>query len=143
MPNTGNGGTVTLSESGLTLAWTRIGEYQQTRAKLPVDALSDTGFRPHIVDDHADPGEIELEAYFDPTEDLADISEIPETITVTFPLKNPLWEVPATLVGSGFLIAVGLPELVNGQVTKQKVRIAFDGGAEDPAFSVEEEEAPP
>ena len=48
-----------------------------------------------------------------------------------------------SLVGTGFLIMVGLPELVNGQVSKQKVKIAFDGqGAGAPSFSPELDEAP-
>ena len=141
MPKTGNSGTVTLSESGLVLAWTKIGELQQTRNKLAVDDLSSEGFRPYIADDHEEPGEIELEAYFKPTEDLADIQEIAEDILVTYPLENADWEVPATLAGTGFLIAVGLPELVNGTVTKQKVKIAFDGD-DGPTFSEELEVTP-
>ena len=142
MPKTGNSAVVTASPSGVALAFTKIGELQQTRGKLPVDHLGTTGFRPYIEDDHAEPGEIEFEALFDPREDLADLAEGQETITITYPLENEDWEVPATLTGTGFLIAVGLPEMVNGQVSKQKLKICFDGD-DGPAFSPELEEAPP
>jgi hypothetical protein len=143
MPKTGNSGTVSFADSDLTLAWTKISEYQQTRGKLPTDHLGTEGFKTYDPDDHEEPGEVELEAYFDPREDLADISDEAEEITITYPLENPLAEVAATLVGTGFLIMVGLPELVNGQVSKQKVKIAFDGqGDGAPSFSPELDEAP-
>ena len=139
MPQTGNSGTVTFADSDLTLAWTKIGEYQQTRNKLPTDDLSTTGFKTYIADDHEEPGEIELEAYFDPTVDLQEIggANDPEEVTITYPKSASTVFAASTLVGSAFLIAVGLPELVNGQVAKQKVKLAFDAQEEDPAFSVE------
>ena len=134
MPKTGNGGSIVLGTSAIVLSWTRIGEWQATRGKLPVDHLGTSGFRPHIPDDLADPGEIEAEAYFDPTKALGNISAVAETITVNYP-KKAAGSQP-TLAGSGFLVMVGLPELVNGQVMKQKVRIAFDG-VTGPAFNKE------
>jgi hypothetical protein len=143
MPKTGNSGTVAFATTSLVLAWTKIGEYQQTRGKLATDHLGTEGFRTYMADDHEEPGEIELEAYFDPTVDLADITDVAEEITITYPLEDPDDEVAATLIGTGFLIAVGLPELVNGTVSKQKVKIAFDGqGDGAPSFSPELEEAP-
>jgi len=130
MPKTGNKGTITFGTSALVLSWTRIGEWQGTRGKLPVDALATDGFRPYIPDDLSEPGEIEAEAYFDPTK----AGAAAETITITYPKKAA--GTSPTLVGSGFLIMVGLPELVNGQVSKQKVRVAFDG-VTGPAFTPE------
>jgi len=139
MPKTGNQGAVTFADSGLALSWTRIGEYQQSRNKLPTDHLGTDGFRTYIPDDHEDPGEIELEAYFDSTVELREFGDDhdPEEITITYPKSDPDVFAAATLSGSGFLIMVGLPELVNGQVSKQKIRIAFDGQAADPAFAAE------
>jgi len=141
MPKTGNSGTISLSESGLSLAFTKIGEWQTTRGKLAVDHLGSTGFKPQIPDDLADPGEIEVEALFDPTVDLADISEEVETITVTYPKEDPT-KVAANLSGTGFLIAVGTPELVNGSVSKQKFKVAFDGDT-GPTFTPEVAAPPP
>ena len=135
MPKTGNKGAVTFSTSALTLSWTKIGEWQGTRGKLPTDHLGTTGFRTYIPDDLAEPGEIEFEALFDPTKSLGSITAVAETITITFPKENPLGGAAATLAGTGFLIAVGTPELVNGQVSKQKVKIAFNGGT-GPTFTV-------
>jgi len=138
MPKTGNSGTVAFTTSLLVLAWTKISEYQQTRGKQPTDHLGTTGFKTYMVDDHEEPGEIELEAYFDPTVDLADIADEAEEVTITYPLEDPLGEAAATLIGTAFLIAVGLPELVNGTVSKQKVKLAFDGqGLGAPEFSAE------
>ena len=132
MPKTGNGATIVFGTSGVVLSWTKIGEWQGTRGKLPVDHLGTTGFRPYIPDDLAEPGEIELEALFDPTKALPSISAVPETITITYPKEgagtNP------TLAGTAFFTMVGLPEMVNGQVSKQKIKFAFDG-ATGPAFT--------
>lgn len=126
MPKTGNSGTVTLSVSGLTLSFVKIGEWQPTRGKLEVSHLGTTDFKEFVQDDLADPGEVELEALFLATAALADISEDPETITITYPKETPANHA-AVLSGTGFLIAVSLPELVNGTITKQKVKAAFNG----------------
>jgi hypothetical protein len=141
MPKTGNTGTIAFTETGVTLSFTKIGEWQATRGKLETSHLETEDFKEFIPDDLADPGEIELEALFDPTEDLADISEGVETITVTYPLENADWEVAATLVGSGYVMMVGTPELVNGSVAKQKLKFFFDGDGTEPAFSPELEVA--
>ena len=142
MPKTGNTGTIAFTETGVTLLFTKIGEWQATRGKLNVSHLETEDFHELIPDDLADPGEIELEALFDPIEDLADISENVEDITITYPLENPLWLVPATLVGSGYVMMVGTPELVNGSVAKQKLKFFFDGDGTEPTFSRELEVAP-
>jgi len=134
MPKTGNSGTITFATSAIVLSWTRIGEWQATRGKLPVDHLTTSGFRPYIPDDLSEPGEIECEAYFDPTKALGNIGAAAESVTVTYP-KKAAGSAP-TLIGTAFLTMVGLPELVNGQVSKQKVKIAFNGGT-GPAFSRE------
>jgi len=134
MPKTGNGGTMALGTSALVLSFTKIGEWQATRGKLDVSHLGSSGFKRMIPDDLADPGELEVEALFNPTKALGNISAAAETITVTYP-KEGSGSAP-TLVGSGFLIAVGTPELVNGSVSKQKFKIAFDG-VTGPGFTKE------
>lgn len=137
MPKTGNTGTISLGTSVLQFAFTKIGEYQQTRNKLEVSHLGTTGFKEFIKDDLADPGEIEVEGWFDATKDLENINAAAETITVTYPKEDPD-NTAATLVGTGFLIMVGLPELVNGSVSKQKIKVAFDGDVTEPTFTPEE-----
>lgn len=135
MPKTGNTGSIVFATSGIVLSFTKIGEWQATRGKLDTSHLGTTNFKRQTVDDLADPGEIEIEAWFDPTKDLADINEGAETITVTYPLEAPPGT-PATLAGTGFLMMLSLPELVNGAVSKQKVKICFDGFT-GPAFTKE------
>ena len=134
MPKTGNTGTIAFTVTGVTLSFTKIGEWQATRGKLNVSHLETEDFHELIPDDLADPGEIELEALFDPTEDLADISETVEDITVTYPLDNTGWAVQATLTGSGYVMMVGTPELVNGSVAKQKLKFFFDGKRNQSCF---------
>jgi hypothetical protein len=142
MSKTGNTGTIAFTVTGVTLQFTKIGEWQATRGKLNVSHLETEDFHELIPDDLADPGEIELEALYDPTDDLADISETVETITLTYPLDNTGWEVQATLTGTGYVMMVGTPELVNGSVAKQKLKFFFDGDGTEPAFSPELETAP-
>lgn len=134
MPKTGNGGTIALGTSAIVLSVTKISEWQPTRGKLDVSHLGSTGFKKQMADDLADPGEVEVEALFDPTKALGSIQAVAETITVTYP-KEGSGSAP-TLVGTGFLIAVSLPELVNGSVSKQKYKLAFNGGT-GPAFTKE------
>lgn len=139
MPKTGNTGTISLGTSVLQFSFTKIGEYQQTRGKLEASHLGTSGFKEYIPDDLSDPGEIEVEGLFDASKDLESISAVAETITITYP-KEDSGNNAATLVGTGFIIMVGLPELVNGAVSKQKVKVAFDGDGTPPAFT--EEQAP-
>lgn len=135
MPKTGNTGSITLSSSGIVLSFTKIGEWQATRGKLDTSHLASTAWKRQMADDLAEPGEVEVEALFDPAVALADINEPQETITVTYPLESQPGTA-ATLAGTGFLIMLSLPELVNGAVSKQKFKIAFDGYT-GPAFTKE------
>jgi hypothetical protein len=129
MPTTGNSGSI--SVHGLSLSWTRIGEWQATRDKLAIDHLGSTGFRPYMPNDLAEPGEVEVEAYFKPDAALADIGAAAAEVIITYPKTGG--NTAATLTGTAFLTMVGLPELVNGTVAKQKLRVAFNG-VDGPTF---------
>ena len=133
MALTGNTGTITFGTSGFTLAWTKIGEWQATRAKLETSTLATTVFKTFMADDLADPGEIEVEALFDATKALGSIGAAAETITITYPKSAGT---AAKLAGTGFITMVSTPELVNGSVSKQKLKVAFNGGT-GPAFTAQ------
>jgi hypothetical protein len=131
MPTTGNAGSITFGTSAIVLSWTRIGEWQATRDKLAIDHLATTGFRPYMPNDLAEPGEVEVEAYFKPDTALASIGSAAAEVIITYPKTGGA--AAATLTGTAFLTMVSLPELVNGTVAKQKLRVAFDGN-QGPTF---------
>jgi len=131
MALTGNTGTIAFGTSAIVLSWTKIGEWQTTRAKLETSHLGTTVFKTFMPDDLADPGEVEVEALFDPTKALGSIGAAAETITITYPKTAGT---AANLAGTGFITALGLPELVNGSVSKRKIKIAFNGGT-GPTFT--------
>ena len=133
MPKTGNTGTIAFTETGVTLLFTKIGEWQATRGKLETSHLETEDFKEFMADDLADPGEIELEALFDPTKALGSIVAVAETITITYPKTTGT---AAKLAGTGFITMLSTPELVNGSVSKRKIKIAFDG-ATGPAFTAQ------
>lgn len=135
LPKTGNSGTITLGSSSLAFGFTKIGEWQATRGKLESSVLATASFKEYEPDDLAEPGEIEVEGLFEGKDTVDDIGNAAETITVTYP-KTDGEAVAGSLVGTGFLIMQGLPELVNGQLMKAKFKIAFDGKT-GPAYTAE------
>lgn len=127
LPKTGNTGTIVLGTSALAFSFTKIGEWQATRGKLESSHLGTTGFKEYEPDDLAEPGEIEVEGWYDGDAGVDDISNAPETITVTYPKTDSDSTAGASLAGTGFLIMQNMPELVNGQLMKAKFKVAFDG----------------
>ena len=131
MALTGNTGTIVFGTSAIVLQWTKIGEWQATRAKLETSTLATTVFKTFMADDLADPGEIEVEALFDATKALGSIGAVAETITITYPKTAGT---AANLAGTGFITMLSLPELVNGSVSRRKIKIAYNG-ATGPTFT--------
>jgi hypothetical protein len=132
---TGNSGTISLSSSAISMSFTKIGEWQTTRNKLEASHLGTVGLKEYVPDDLAEPGEVEVEGFFDPRNDLPNINAAAETITITYP-KEATGATAATLAGSGFLTMLSRPELVNGTLSKAKFKVAFDGYT-GPAFTKE------
>lgn len=135
LPKTGNGGTIVLGTSALAFGFTKIGEWQTTRGKLEASVLATTGFKEYEPDDLAEPGEIEVEGFFEGKDDIDDINNVAETITVTYP-KTDGGAAGGSLAGTGFLIQQGTPEMANGALMKAKFKIAFDGKT-GPAYTKE------
>ena len=133
MALTGNTGTIAFGTSAIVLSWTKIGEWQTTRGKLETSHLATATFKTFMPDDLADPGEVEVEALFDPTKALGSITAVAETITITYPKTAGT---AAKLAGTGFITMLSTPELVNGSVSKRKIKVAFNGGT-GPAFTAQ------
>ncbi|MCU0871780.1 MAG: hypothetical protein MUE50_05500 [Pirellulaceae bacterium] len=136
MPKTGLTGTISLSVSGLSFSFTKIGEYQQTRAKDNVSHLGSADFEELEPGDLGDPGEVEVEGWYEGDDDFGDINEDAETVTVTYPKSDPDAAAAANLAGTGFLIMLGLPSLEKGVRNKRKFKVAFDGKT-GPAYTAE------
>lgn len=136
LPKTGNGGTIALGTSALAFGFTKIGEWQATRGKLESSVLATTGFKEYEPDDLSEPGEIDVEGLFEGKDDIDDINNVAETITVTYPKTDSASSAGGSLAGTGFLVQQGTPEMVNGALMKGKVKIAFDGKT-GPAYTKE------
>lgn len=136
LPKTGNTGTIALTTTGLSFGFTKIGEWQATRGKLESSTLATTGFKEYEPDDLAEPGEVEVEGLFEGKDEVDDINNAAETITITYPKTDATSAAGGNLAGTGFLIMQSLPELVNGQLMKAKFKIAFDGKT-GPTYTVE------
>jgi hypothetical protein len=134
--DTGQGGTLVLATTGA------IGRIRS--AQLPnwvmqainADGLSDTGFMKKIPGDLADPGTISGTAVFAATE-VPPSPGVVEEATITFPLGDVANDVAATLVGTGFLTDVGLPNMALETLMEIAYTFTFDGGT-GPAFTPEE-----
>lgn len=136
VPKTGNTGTIALTTSALAFPFTKIGELQFTRGKLESSSLATADFKEYEPDDLCEPGEVEVEGWFEGKDEFeGKIKTAAETITVTYP-KTDGGSAGAKVAGTGFLIMVGLPEMVNGSLMKAKFKIAFDGKT-GPAYTKE------
>lgn len=137
LAKTGNTGTIALATSAIAFPWTKIGEWQATREKLEVSSLATADFKEYEPGDLSEPGEIEVEGYFEGKDEFeGKIKAAAETITVTYPKTDSASAAGANLAGTGFLMMIGLPELVNGSLMKAKFKIGFDGKT-GPAYTKE------
>ena len=127
MPKTGLTGTITLATSGITFSFTKIGEIQLTRGKDNISHLGTTLFEEYEPGDLSEPGECEVEGWYEGTATLGSINAVAETITVTYPKTNAGAGAAANMAGTGFLVMLSLPSLEKGVRNKRKLKIAFDG----------------
>lgn len=135
MAFTGNGATLTFGTSGFTGAFTRIGETTMEYEDLEDSDLSTTGFKEYQPGDLEEPGEFEVELFYDvdeqPTRGTA------ETITIDYPLTPGGGnDVEATLAGTGYVKSFTTPELVNGELMRSRLTVKWDGKT-GPAFTDE------
>ena len=103
-----------------------------------VDAtcLSSQDYMELVPADVSNPGRCVITFAFDP-EDVLPARGTVEDITITLAISNPANTVPATLVGSGFIAVVGLPNLVNNELIEMTVEFQFDGIGTPPTWTPE------
>lgn len=125
-PDTGQLATAVFS-GGVTFnaRLTMIGELARTMQKLDASALDTTDEMEYVPGDLVDPGEIELELYFDGEEALPEAGE-KATLTVTFPLGEGQASA-ASYTASGFFTSVNYPSAQLNNLMKSKVTFALDG----------------
>ncbi len=129
----GSGGstTVTFGTSGWTGSIRRIGGTTMSREALDTTKINQAfaSGKHSLVRTFApggayDPGQFEVECIFDGTADLADISGVSETITITFP---DVFDTDTTLTGTGFILEAGTPEASLDDVMAFSFTVKWDG----------------
>ena len=132
-PATGHGATITFGTTLLTGCFTTIGGHERTIPALDTSCLDTVGSRTKIPGDLVDESGMDIEMFFDPTEELPIMGAI-EEVVVTYPLMTPTGFVPATFTGDAFITSDTLPSLVTDELMVQTVHIEW---AEGPLFVAE------
>lgn len=135
MPKTGKGASIVFGTSAVSASWTKINPGQQSLGELESSHLGTTAKKTYEPDDLSEPGECEVECWFDATKDMPALG-VPETVTITLPKEVPASTAAATYAGTAFIKAVGLPENVLGILKKQTIKVKWDGKT-GPAFTKE------
>lgn len=123
---TGNGATLTLATSSLTLAITKIQIGEITVDMLDVSVLGTTDFEILIKSDLKKTPEIMAEFVFVTSATAPTVASAAETGTVTFPQLTGE-SAAATLAGTGVVTSFKLPDLENGVVQKGSLKFRYDG----------------
>lgn len=132
-PDTGNLATITFTESGFTARFRKIGELDRTIGKLDATALETEVDKEYIADDLGEPGEVEIEFFFD-TKATPPPRGVVDVCTVTYPTR-PDEATPASYTGSGFFLNELFASLANGELQMGKAKFAFDGRSVPFAFT--------
>ena len=133
--DTGQGTTVDLSITGaIGVCYRSIQLPTWVQEKIDASCLSTIGFMRYIPADVTDPGELTLEAIFDPTDDLPVFGQV-EDITITLPVGTA-GNTAATITGSGFITSDQLPSLALNELMMLTLTFAFDGDT-GPLFTPE------
>jgi hypothetical protein len=132
-PDTGNLATIVFTESGFTARFKSIGELDRAIGKLEASGLQTDVDKEYIADDLGEPGELDLEFYFDTTA-TPPPRGVPDICVVTFPTRSNEGT-PASYTGSGFFLNQLFPSLQNGQLQMGKAKFAFDNRETPFAFT--------
>lgn len=133
--NVGNGATLSFSSSTNVLTVTKITTGRWSRTRVDCSGLSDEGPRKYVPGTIYDHDEVTVEGFWDAENELAlpldgtsAFHEFPgaETVTLTWPLGAGEGTA-ATLVGSGFITGVTLPEFEDDVVQSGAITISWDG----------------
>lgn len=128
----GTGATIAFTTSSFAANITKIGGFEQTRESLEVTQLTSTTSRKFQPADLIDPGEFEVEFYYDP-DDQPPISGAVETTTITMP-KPSGYTNAATIAGTAFCTSFTTPDLEANKVMVAKAKFKWSGGT-GPTFT--------
>ena len=123
-PKTGNTGTLAFGTSTFTAYWEEIGSTKQDRKDLNTSHLGTTVKHTSVPDDLYEPGEMEVNYYYD-------ADQIPpfaaaETVTLTYPRQGAHTN-GATLAGTAYFKSRSTAALKNGALMMGKATIKWDG----------------
>jgi len=125
--DTGHGASLTFGTTALAFQWRKIGKVVQSRGKIDDSDLSNTNLKSYLFDDLAEPGDVEIEFVFDPTESMPSINAVAETITITGPIP-PDGASAADLEGTGAVTEItASPEFTSNGLQVGTIKVAFDG----------------
>ena len=123
--DTGHGATIAFTTSAFTGKFTMIGGAEVTREKLDKTHLGSGASREYREGDVADPGEFDVEIFFNPGAtgtNFPPITAAAETITIDL---DGAGSAGAILAGTGFFIMAKQPELQTDVIMKCSGRIAW------------------
>lgn len=129
MPSNGlaNGTTVTFGTSAFAANVRRINSAAMTREAIETSHLGTTGQRTKIPGALVDPGQTEVEIEWNQSfSTFPPISAVPESITITYPLKTGE-TAHATEAGTGFLLESQGPTCEDGALMVGRYVICWDG----------------
>jgi hypothetical protein len=131
--DTGNGATAVFGTSALSLAITEIQIGEITIDMLDVSLLATTDFMLEIASDLKKAPEVTLKFVFDTLATAPVVGGVPETFTVTFPLRTGE-ATAANLAGTIVITGFQLPELKNGTIQTGTAKVKFNGDT-GPAYT--------
>lgn len=143
----GHGAYIVFDTSAFVALMTTVGGFTQSREVLDITHLLTASYRQRKPAELVDPGEFSL-AYFSDVEDLQPpISSDAEEVTIYMPYSGTginLGEYSGTGIsvayvsGQGFFREWSSPELVSGQLMVGSGVIVWEGGANAPTFTAED-----
>lgn len=127
MANTGIGATIVFS-NGVSFAanWRSIGAAHVFVDQLDDTSLSSSGYMEAVPDDLKQIDPIDIEFYWDATDNAMSVVGVPCTITITGSLQSGQ-TTPFTIAGSGFINDLNTPEQAPGTRLMATMQVRFDG----------------
>lgn len=125
--NTGLGATIAFTGGVTIMGRVRsIGGLHASVESLDDTALSSSGFHESVPDDLAQTDPITVDGYWDATVNLLSAIGTVCTITITGALQSGQ-SAPCTIVGTGYIADVQLPEHAPGTRLTAAIQVKYDG----------------
>ncbi len=124
--DTGNGASMTLGTTSFVGQYTELDPGEDKLGALEDSYLATTNRKTYIAEDLVESGEIKGTTQFDTGAAVPTLNGVPETITITFPLRSGQ-TTPATLAGTGFLQKFSRPKLMNNTIMMSEIEVKWNG----------------